>query len=139
MNTIDPCWLCEEPIAANNAAKEHIIPNSIGGRRTVQNFLCRACNTRTGHNWDNRLAMHLGYLGLLFETRRQRGSVPSMKAPTASGDLVEILAGNRPALGKPTYKVTRDKAGGGFSLMRGHGGKPAECSKVSGGNTRKST
>lgn len=76
----------------------------------LRNFLCSECNNCTS-KWDAELARHLNYFGLLFETRRQRGAVPTMQARTASGDMVEIQAGNRLAMAKPTYRVTQEGNG----------------------------
>ena len=111
MSSTNICWLCERPITGNRTAKEHIIPNAIGGRRTLEGFLCSTCNRSTGEKWDAELAKQLNYFGLLFETRRQRGVVPSMKTNTATGGLVEILPGNMPVIGKPTCRVTSDRKG----------------------------
>ena len=111
MSSNNICWLCEGPITGNSAAKEHIIPNAIGGRRTLEGFLCSTCNHSTGKKWDAELAEQLNYFGLLFETKRQRGVVPSMKTNTATGGLVEIQRGNKPVIGKPACRVTSDKEG----------------------------
>lgn len=43
------CWLCDNELTTT---KEHIIPESMGGKKTVQGFICRDCNSMTGHNWD---------------------------------------------------------------------------------------
>ena len=99
------CWLCECPIDNDNADKEHIVPNAIGGRRTVQGFLCRTCNNSTGKSWDADLAKRLNYFGLLFETKRQRGTAPAMKLNTATGDSVEFQPRNKTVIGKPTHTV----------------------------------
>jgi hypothetical protein len=32
--------------------REHIIPESMGGKKTVRGFICRDCNSRTGYTWD---------------------------------------------------------------------------------------
>ena len=109
MSTIATCWLCQRPTTDKSASKEHIIPNAIGGRQRISGFLCVTCNSDTGQNWDNRLASRLNYFGLLFEIRRHRGSVPSMKTTTASGEMVGIQPGNRPVLGKP--EVICDETG----------------------------
>ena len=109
MNNDSKCWLCECPINEDNAAKEHIIPNAIGGRRTVEGFLCRTCNNSTGKSWDAKLAQQLNYFGLLFETKRQRGTAPAMQLNRATGDSVEIRPGNRAVIGKPMHTVRTDK------------------------------
>ena len=43
------CWLCDNELTMS---REHIIPQSMGGKRTVRGFICRDCNSRTGHSWD---------------------------------------------------------------------------------------
>ncbi|MDD9994574.1 MAG: hypothetical protein OXS35_02330 [Dehalococcoidia bacterium] len=47
------CWLCDEQLTET---KEHIIPESMGGRKTVRGFICRDCNSKTGHDWDVAVA-----------------------------------------------------------------------------------
>ncbi len=37
-------------------SREHIIPASMGGQKTVIGFICRDCNSRTGHSWDSAVA-----------------------------------------------------------------------------------
>ena len=109
MNNDSKCWLCECHINKDNAAKEHIIPKAIGGRRTVQGFLCRTCNSSTGKRWDAELAMRLNYFGHLFEIKRQGKTIPAMKLNTVAGELIEIRPGNRTVIGKPLRTVTTDK------------------------------
>lgn len=46
---LQECWLCDDELTATS---EHIIPASIGGKKTVRDFICRNCNSRTGHEWD---------------------------------------------------------------------------------------
>ena len=43
------CWLCDRELTET---REHIIPESMGGKRTVRGFICRDCNSTTGHKWD---------------------------------------------------------------------------------------
>ena len=43
------CWLCDKELTET---REHIIPESMGGRKTVRGFICRDCNSETGHGWD---------------------------------------------------------------------------------------
>ena len=43
------CWLCDRELTET---REHIIPESMGGRKTVRGFICRDCNSETGHDWD---------------------------------------------------------------------------------------
>jgi hypothetical protein len=71
------CALCDTPITEQNNTKEHLIPNSIGGKKTVTGFICDPCNNTSGMSWDSELAKQLNWLSLMFSINRQRGNVPS--------------------------------------------------------------
>lgn len=43
------CWLCASELTRT---REHVIPESMGGKKTVVGFICIDCNSRTGHDWD---------------------------------------------------------------------------------------
>ena len=47
------CFLCKVPLTSENDSKEHIIPQSIGGRKKVKGFICQDCNSTTGQEWDS--------------------------------------------------------------------------------------
>lgn len=49
------CWLCDAWLTSENRSQEHIILKALGGKRTVDNFLCRRCNNSTGSKWDAAL------------------------------------------------------------------------------------
>ena len=49
------CWFCETQLTKGSWSSEHIIHKKLGGRRTVNNFLCRRCNNQTGTKWDAAL------------------------------------------------------------------------------------
>ena len=108
MNDDNRCWLCERPFDGQNGAKEHLIPKAIGGRRSVQGFVCRACNSSTGARWDAELADQLNHLGHLFEIKRQGKNIPAKKLQTVAGELIEIRPGNRTVIGRPFHRVTTD-------------------------------
>ena len=46
---LETCWLCDKELTMT---KEHIVPESMGGKKTVRGFICINCNSRTGHDWD---------------------------------------------------------------------------------------
>lgn len=68
-----PCWLCDRTIDDSLDSREHIIPNSLGGRRVVQGFLCTDCNNATGEQWDSQLEAQLRPMALMFGVKRQDG------------------------------------------------------------------
>ncbi len=65
------CTLCSCSLTADNNTEEHIIPNAIGGRKKVQGFICRTCNSESGSEWDNELARQLNPLSIHLGIRRQ--------------------------------------------------------------------
>ena len=104
MNTQNErCVLCGVLFTEQNRSKEHIIPAALGGHRTVANFLCRTCNSKTGDSWDAELAETLHELSLLLGIRRQRGQTPAKVVSTTGGDQVRLLPGGRIELAKPKF------------------------------------
>ena len=105
------CWLCDCGITDKNDAKEHIIPDAIGGRRTVRGFVCKACNNETGRSWDAVVARQLQGAGLLFGIARQKGTpVPPMKVFSARGESFVLQSGNK-LVDAPFYEEVRSADG----------------------------
>lgn len=59
--TQQQCALCQDTLTSSNSASEHIIPNAIGGRRSVRGFVCTAYNNSAGATWDAALAQQLHF------------------------------------------------------------------------------
>ena len=55
MENIHYCALCGVLITEENNSKEHIIPNAIGGKKKISNFICEECNNRSGNEWESDL------------------------------------------------------------------------------------
>ncbi|RMM38858.1 hypothetical protein ALP33_200150 [Pseudomonas amygdali pv. lachrymans] len=73
------CYLCSEPLTFQNDSGEHIIPNSIGGKREVKGFICGACNGAAGETWDSDWGLGSNGTGKSVKPlRHQYRSVPSM-------------------------------------------------------------
>ena len=80
------CAICDESLTEENNHREHVIPEALGGRRAIKDFLCRSCNNRTGSEWDAPLIEALHQLAVLigsakkptlFEGARYEGNLPS--------------------------------------------------------------
>jgi len=99
---------CGRLLTKDNTAKEHIVINAIGGRKTVLWFICKHCNNETGERWDAELAKYLNPLSLLLGITRQRGEVPSQKFRTSSGNQVELHYDGRMDIAHPKHEVTTD-------------------------------
>ena len=102
------CVLCDVVITQDNDSKEHIIPNSLGGQKTIRGFICKDCNSEAGSKWDQELAKQLHPLCVLLNIQRDRGIVPTLSAETTQGETVRINPDGRITL--PT-KFTEQQDG----------------------------
>ncbi|KAB7740293.1 hypothetical protein F2P47_08595 [Parvibaculum sedimenti] len=57
------CIICNNVLTKGTDSREHVIPNSIGGRLKVRGFLCVRCNNTSGHKWESDLARDLNLEG----------------------------------------------------------------------------
>lgn len=64
---------------------EHIIPNSIGGRKKAH-CICAACNSESGNQWDAVLTKQFNILCIYFGVTRQRGAVRSELVRNSDGE-----------------------------------------------------
>ncbi|EPM73631.1 hypothetical protein A584_00385 [Pseudomonas syringae pv. theae ICMP 3923] len=108
------CYLCSEPLTFQNDSGEHIIPNSIGGKREVKGFICGACNGAAGETWDSDLAKQFNKLALFFRVVRDRGENRS--------EVIETTAGEKLIYGKNSLKffapvITQEVRGAGIHLQ----------------------
>ena len=60
------CFLCDKKSIGSN---EHIIPDSLGGRLTTNDFICRGCNNKYGSTWDSSLQLQLSEISAFFDIR----------------------------------------------------------------------
>jgi hypothetical protein len=101
---MDACYLCNNPLTAENVSKEHIVLNSIGGRLKSKELLCKTCNSKFGHDADSELAGQLVFLSSYFQVKRDSGETPIIKgAKTKDGKEYNILDGSKPSLSKPKF------------------------------------
>lgn len=91
------CMICGFGIVADSPDEvlrdtfEHLMPESIGGRKGVKGFIHRGCNSKAGHVWDAALAKQLQPLCLMFDIARQRGSVTApLPVVTSAGEHLTL-------------------------------------------------
>lgn len=84
------CTLCNIELTPENDSKEHIIPNSIGGFKTIKGFICRDCNSQTGDEWDNELAKQFNLFNNWFNIKKDRGFVPPENIKSIDGELLKL-------------------------------------------------
>lgn len=82
------CALCNQELTPANHSREHLLPNGIGGQKTVRNVLCKPCNDKTGAEWDVVASKQLNFLNLLFGIERDRGDVQAEDYTTVSGQTI---------------------------------------------------
>lgn len=98
------CFFCNAELLNDNVTKEHIIPNSIGGKKKVSNFICRKCNSEFGETWDAELGRQLNPLALLLGVKRERGDAPPQVFSTSQGEQIKITHGYELEPPHPTVK-----------------------------------
>lgn len=105
------CVLCNSTIDDKNDSKEHLIPNSIGGRRIVTGFICKKCNSNSGRDWDSELAKQLNPLCILFGITRGRGEPPAHTVTAANGEQFKLNPDGSMALEKPKCEIASNESG----------------------------
>ncbi|XPF93846.1 HNH endonuclease [Colwellia sp. RE-S-Sl-9] len=94
MTNINECAYCESVITKENDSREHIIPNSIGGKQTVCGFICKDCNNSLGNSWDFELSERLKWFTLALGVKRDRvqNKNQSMAIKTKDGTNLNLTS-----------------------------------------------
>lgn len=101
------CALCNVLITKENNSKEHIIPNAIGGKKKILNFICVDCNNKSGNEWESDLTEQLSFLCTYFGIKRDRGNVQSHIVTTTVGDKLQLNANASMKIYEPKYNETK--------------------------------
>lgn len=102
------CALCRTSLTKlNNDSNEHIIPQAIGGRKRVHNFLCRSCNNDTGRMWDKELCDQLKPFCTMLGVKRQKGE--NQPVPMRGVDDKEFVLNSDASLSIP-HAIRRVRA-----------------------------
>jgi hypothetical protein len=86
MNFAKTCALCGSQLSNKNRSKEHVIPNSIGGRLKTADFICKSCNSTYGGSWDSELAKQLNWFSHALAISRETGEPPRELVTTVEGE-----------------------------------------------------
>ncbi|MFM0058699.1 HNH endonuclease [Paraburkholderia phytofirmans] len=105
------CALCDNPIALKGDSGEHIIPNSIGGRRKIWGFICRDCNSRAGDSWDAEIWRQFSHVAMMHGVERDRGEPPSIKVQTVDGSRYLLLPDGSMTVEHPTFSAEPGEQG----------------------------
>jgi len=98
------CALCGELLGDDKRSGEHVIPNALGGRKKVQNFICATCNSETGSDWDGILIQQLHPLCTMLDIKRDRGNNQPFQVKTLSGRELMIKPNGSMGISKPIFK-----------------------------------
>jgi HNH endonuclease len=110
------CALCDRSINIVGDSGEHVIPNSIGGRRQIRKFICRECNSRTGDTWDAEIWRQFSHIAMMHGVVRDRGDPPSVLIQTADGSRFLLLADGTMTIDKPNFAKSTDERGTSINI-----------------------
>ncbi len=111
LNNGSACFICGDPLTAENDSREHVIPRAIGGRLRTRGFICVKCNSVSGETWDAEAAEQLNALSLFFVISREGNAPPSQKVKTVSGQELLLRPDGRLDMTKPSIEVRKTDAG----------------------------
>lgn len=116
MITTCNCALCDKSFAIVGDSDEHIIPNSIGGRRKIRSFICTGCNSRAGETWDAEIWRQFCHIASMHDTERDRGDIPSIPVKTASGKQLKLLPDGSLTPHRVIFEKVPNPQGQGFLI-----------------------
>ena len=99
-----PCALCGATLTNSNTHREHVFPNAIGGRKTVDNFICSDCNNKTGADWDATLVEQLRPLCTMLNVNRPRGGNRPFVVETISGRKLAVNPDGSMTIAQPVFE-----------------------------------
>lgn len=117
VSTSSTCALCDNPIGAADDSGEHIIPNSIGGRRKIRGFLCRGCNSKTGETWDAEIWKQFSHVAMMHGIERDRGEPPSIKIQTVDGNRYLLLPDGSMTIEHPKFSAEPGEQGPNINVV----------------------
>lgn len=103
------CPFCESDITRINDSNEHVIPNSIGGRKKVRGFLCKQCNNSLGRSWDATLAAQLNWFSLAVGIKRERNNNPDEVVRTVDGTELLLRANGTMTRKEPFFQIVESE------------------------------
>ncbi|MDE0035691.1 MAG: HNH endonuclease [Deltaproteobacteria bacterium] len=97
------CAFCDTLLDTSNSSREHVIPNALGGHKTVNNFICVTCNSSSGATWDNDLVKQLAPLCTMLNVKRHRGINRPLLVETVEQKKILLYPDGVRTIGDPVY------------------------------------
>ena len=97
------CAFCGTSLTAEHTSREHVLPNALGGRKTVSNFICVDCNSRTGAGWDKELVQQLRPLCTMLNVNRARGKNQHFVVETTSDRNLVVKPDGSMTIATPVF------------------------------------
>ena len=108
------CALCGTPLTGKDVTREHVFPNAIGGRKKVWNFLCVACNSTTGNEWDSELVEQLRPLCTMLNVSRERGENRRFDVESVGGKRLTLKPDGSMTIAEPRFE--KEEVDGGTAV-----------------------
>lgn len=135
MQSESSCALCDAQITRENDSGEHLLLQSLGGRRQVFGFICKSCNSHAGQQWDAALNSELSHVSLMHGVDRQRsGPLPSQRVNTIEGKRLLLHADGTMSPATPTIEANETEGRLSYSVVARN---MAEAQKITKGLNRK--
>lgn len=128
------CIRCGQELNQPGDSEEHIIPNSIGGRRTTKRLQCVRCNNADGSSWESAIATAFAGLCILFGITRDRGTPRAIVVADDKGQ--EFLLGLDGTLSLPAPHVEK-VPGEGYVSINIKTSDETQARKILGGFAKK--
>lgn len=106
MTNNNKCFTCGVILTAENSSDEHIIPNALGGKLKLNNFLCNKCNNSFFHGIDTKLAKDCEPFANFLNIGRDRGVPQNIKAKL-NDEVYSIKPLNKPEVSKPLVETEK--------------------------------
>jgi hypothetical protein len=101
------CIFCDN-VLEGTTKPEHILLNTLGGKKTTRKTICSDCNNRFGGTIDDALGAQVPIIRNLLQFASGTGKSPPMLRSLQSGnEKINIKSDGRPELVAPPFSVTK--------------------------------
>jgi hypothetical protein len=105
---MEKCYLCPRYLEGENISEEHIILNSIAGKLTSEEIICRTCNSEYGDSCDKELSKQLAPLASLLMIKGRKKKIQDIKTTrVGTNEEITLKGGHKPLFSKLDFKVKK--------------------------------